>query len=212
MTIHQILLFILASLSGFGSLFSQSTDCSVFEIYSVVPDTSNSISYQIAIHYSADSQQIISYPHVSAVLDCHGDTVATGSLFYFGQLGATTQDYPVMLTGNGSMTCFPLTSIFIYGNDTGGTDTCYLSFGAVGVQDFKHRNDEYLVYPNPTSHTLHIANLTELVDFRVLDLSGKTVLCGTTSGGVNVENLNTGFYFLEIATFECGRNELFYKN
>ncbi|MFM7684024.1 MAG: hypothetical protein ACKO7P_14975, partial [Bacteroidota bacterium] len=56
--------------------FSQTIPCSNFTITGSYPDTINSNDYQISINFNAGPNDIVNYPHVSAVLDCNGDTVA----------------------------------------------------------------------------------------------------------------------------------------
>jgi hypothetical protein len=81
-------------------IFSQTISCSNFSITGIYPDTINPNDYQISLNFNANQSEFVAYPHFSAVLNCNGYTLATGDLFYFGQLGQTVQDYPVTITSN----------------------------------------------------------------------------------------------------------------
>ena len=120
-----IIVFIL--LNYCSTLFAQSVNCSDFSVIGVNPDTLNPNGYIVSIQFNATSNVFINYHQVSAVLDCNGDTVATGGLSFFGQFGQTTNDYPV--TVSGSLACEPLNVVFVYSEDNFNDDTCLLTFG-----------------------------------------------------------------------------------
>ncbi|MEI8279309.1 MAG: T9SS type A sorting domain-containing protein, partial [Bacteroidota bacterium] len=61
---------------------------------------------------------------------------------------------------------------------------------------------EIRVYPNPTNDVLHIDNLQEANNYRVINIIGTTVQQGTLQTGSNnilIQNLSSGLYFLELA-------------
>jgi hypothetical protein len=191
--------------------YTQTISCSDFSITEVYPDSLNANDYQISIQSTAVPLQIVNYPYVSAVLDCNADTVATGGLFWFGQMGETIQNYPVTLTGNGSMACYPLTVIFIYGLDTGIEDTCFLSYNFVGLNASLSNVSIDLIYPNPSNLVIQLGEIPE-IDFRIINTIGQIELIGKTQGVINVEFLNSGAYFLELSDGQSKTILRFYHN
>ena len=55
-----------------------------------------------------------------------------------------------------------------------------------------------VVYPNPTQDILHITGITPQT-LRVFDLQGRLLIIGNSTQ-VNVSNLNTGTYLLQVGT------------
>lgn len=190
---------------------AQTNSCAEFSITQVYPDSLNTNDYQISIQSSSGPLEMVNYPHVAAVLDCNGDTVATGGLFWFGQLGETIQDYPVTLTGGGSITCYPLTVIFIYGVNAGIEDTCFLSYGIVGLNNSLGDVLPNTVYPNPLTQFIQLGEIPETA-FRILNSVGQVELIGKTQGVINVEFLKSGAYFLELDDGQLKKIFQFYRN
>ena len=189
---------------------SQTIPCSNFTITGSYPDTINSNDYQISINFNAGPNDIVNYPIVSAVLDCNGDTVATGGLFYFGQLGQTTQDYPVTILDTTSW-CEPLTAIFIYGSGTlNEADTCILNFQSAAFGDVSE--EQYVsIYPNPVSEFLHVSVSNDLIgkSYQIVNQLGQVVLTGKIDNKnltLDLANLEKGIYILEVQTV---KKELF---
>lgn len=143
---------LLLTLMGFQT-HSQTSSCGDFTIVNIAADSINQNTLQISINYNGPSNAIVNYPYISALLDCNGDTVATGNMFWFGQLGQSTIEYPV-LSNNGTP-CQPLTAIFIYGDINMVNDTCLLSFnGSTGITE--NPDSKIHVFPNPTADFIHI--------------------------------------------------------
>jgi hypothetical protein len=191
--------------------YTQTISCSDFSITDVYTDSLNANDYQISIQSSSGPLEMVNYPHVAAVLDCNGDTVATGGLFWFGQLGETIQDYPVTLTGEGPITCYPLTAIFIYGLDAGIEDTCFLSYGIVGLNASLSNISNDLIYPNPSNLFIQLGEIPE-TDFKIVNTVGLIEMIGKTQGVINVEFLNSGAYFLELSDGQSKTILRFYHN
>lgn len=108
---------------------AQIVNCSDFTILNFGPNEFNSGESLIHIRLGADSLTFVSYPYVLAVIDCNGDTIATGNLNFFGQAGQSIQSYPV--TNNLSNACLPISVVFVYGNTNLETDTCLLSLNSL---------------------------------------------------------------------------------
>ncbi|MFM7566242.1 MAG: hypothetical protein ACKO4K_05810 [Flavobacteriales bacterium] len=129
------------------------TNCGNLSITTIYPDSLTQGNYWIGIAFSGSANQFISYPHVSSVLNCQGDTLATGNLFYFAQMGQTSQDYPVGTTN--AVWCEPLTIQFIYGDSLLVNDTCYFTYGL--AKTFTTHDDHLpLLFPNPIEEAFQV--------------------------------------------------------
>ena len=149
-------------------------DCGDFSLTTLYPDSLNQGNYWIGIYFSGSANQLVSYPHVSSILNCQGDTLATGNLFYFAQLGQTSQDYPVNLTN--ALWCEPLTIQFIYGDSLLVNDTCYFTYNSASA--FENTIAEVpTLYPNPTEGTLALKIPMSYLGgtYVLMDALGKTV-------------------------------------
>lgn len=74
---------------------AQTIPCDLFCATSIQPDTFNTGYINVTIHFNGDSSSFINYPHIRLITDLDGDTLATGTLNFFGQIGGTSLDYPV---------------------------------------------------------------------------------------------------------------------
>jgi hypothetical protein len=181
------------------TLLAQSINCSDFSVLGVSPDTLNSNGYLVRIHSNAASNSFVNYPYVMAVLDCNGDTVATGGLIFFGQSGQTSADYPVTISG--SLDCEPLTLVFVYGDDSLNNHTCMLTFGTSnGLSNEFQKIDEFSVFPNPSINHVNIqSNIGQIgASFYVYDETGRLILTRkliSESTLVDMSNFSKGMYF-----------------
>lgn len=179
-------------------LVSQTIPCSNFTITGSYPDSINSNDFQISINFNGDSNEIVGYPHISAMLDCNGDTIATGGLFYFGQLGQTTQDYPVTIIDTTSW-CEPLTAIFIYGSGPlNEADTCSLVFQSAALGDVSEKQ-HVSIYPNPASDFLHVSVSNDLIgkDYQLVNQLGLVIMKGEIQSlqeRIGIELISNGIY------------------
>jgi hypothetical protein len=115
---------------------AQTANCDLLSITAINPDTINPGDYQVSIQFNGSVNEFIGYPLITSVQNCNGDTVASGTLSWFGQLGQTQQEYPVTATGD--ISCGPLTVNFQYFDDQGNEVVCPLIFNPVleGACDF----------------------------------------------------------------------------
>jgi hypothetical protein len=182
-------------------LLGQSVNCSDFSVIGVNPDTQNPNGYIVSIQFNATSNIFVNYPHVIAVLDCNGDTVATGGLSFFGQFGQTTNDYPV--TVSGSLACEPLNAVFVYSEDNFNNDTCLLIFGATsGISNASQIVDKFSIFPNPSINQVNIqTNLSQIgTSYLVYDHTGKLILTGklvSERTTVDMSSLQNGIYTIQ---------------
>lgn len=193
-------LSILAFFSFIAVGHSQSALCPYFSISSVFQDSINPSTYQISIEYTAADSNFASYTFVSSILDCNNDTVATGQSFWFGQLGQTTLDYPVTLTGNGDISCFPLSVSFVYMNEIGEFDTCLYSYSFGGIDQFNDSR-EVNIFPNPTNDilTITVPFNQGLKDYVLVDQNGTIILHGTFQPNetqIDLGNFSKSIYFI----------------
>jgi hypothetical protein len=188
---------------GITITFSQTIPCSNFAITGSYPDTVNPNDYQITINFIEGQNDFVDYPHVSAVLDCNGDTVATGGLFYFGQLGQTTQDYPVTVIDTTTW-CEPLTAIFIYGSGPlSQVDTCLLPFQLASITDLLEVQNT-MIYPNPATERISVTVSNELLGstFQITNQVGQVIIEGKINSKnqkIEVNTSSSGFYSLRIS-------------
>lgn len=191
MKIYLLLTFVVASLQ---CTYAQSITCADFSITNMYPDNFNPGDYQVTIYFNSDQTMFANYPYISVLQDCQGDTIATGSMFYFGQLGQTSQDYPV--TPTTTTWCEPVTAILIYGNDLGETDTCLLTFENSGIVSKDPYDLNGIAYPNPFQNHIvtDISNTNRY--FTLSDGLGKVVWQGKQPEEQDFSNLPEGVYLL----------------
>jgi hypothetical protein len=194
--------FTLCTTLGFSSLLmAQTVSCSDFTVTGFSMDSLDSNKFNFSVEFSAPDTVFVNYPYISAVLDCNGDTVATGSFNFFGQFGQSTFEYPV--TATGSLACLPLSVVFIYANDFLENDTCSLALSSVGLADGLKTGEAFAVYPNPTSTNVTIeSTINQLgTNFSIYEYAGKLILKGTVeteTTTVDLQDLPAGIYFMYI--------------
>lgn len=197
-----LLLTVFTIISSSYTLIAQSISCADFTVSGINPDPSDSSLYNVSIQFSEPSTSHVNYPYVSAVLDCNGDTVATGGMSFFAQIGQTTNDYQVTLSG--SLVCQPLTVVFVYGIDSFDMDTCLLSFGTTtGLSDTSEIAAAFSLFPNPIKSQVTIqAGISQLdADYFVFDQTGKLMLTGridSENTPVDMSNLSRGIYLFRV--------------
>jgi len=145
----------------------------------------------------------VNYPHVSSLINSFGDTIASGSLFWFGQIGGTTQDYPVTLLP--SAICTPnflgYSAVFVFDNDT-----CTLNFPCTtSITEESASNSNIKLFPNPASDFLTIQPPIDFTEtpaiFTLYDQTGRVVRSlETTSNTINISDLPNGFYTVKYKT------------
>lgn len=166
-------LIIFLSAFGLSNLRAQSISCSNFTVKYFGLDTVKGTTMQMGIDFQANTDQMVGYPHVSVVTDCNGDTVAVGQMFYFAQLGSTSQDYPVTLLK--SNYCEPIKATFIFLNEN-KTDTCYFFFGKSANNNTLKQN-LFEVFPNPSTGkvTVKFKNHASIHEIEIFDFLGRRI-------------------------------------
>ena len=202
MKAKSIILSVFIVVNYCSTLLGQSASCSDFSVVGVNQDTLNPNEYQVSIQFDAASSVFINYPYVAAVLDCNGDSVATGDIFVFGQVGQSTLAYPI--TVSGSLACEPLTVVFVYGDENLNNDTCLFAFGeSTASTQLSQRLDKFSVYPNPVADQVQIkTNLGQVGNsFFVYDFTGKLMFTGALMADnttVDMSKFSNGMYLIKI--------------
>lgn len=87
--------------------------------------------------------------------------------------------------------------------------TPHISFGMVaqfmvtdspsGLEDQDDRRQPALVYPNPAVNIIHLMNVANEVDFKIIDGKGRIIRQGTTvNKQVDIASLSSGLYFIDL--------------
>ena len=181
---------------------SQTIECNEFSILGFGPDESNAGNSIVQLYMEGDSSAFISYPYISVVKDCNGDTIAEGELNFFGQVGFTTLGYPITSLGN--PICYPINFEFIYINTNFETDTCQLTLNTnTATVESIQIEKSFSVFPNPTSNQMRIQtnSLKTGTTYAMYDYTGKSIFSGTIISEntlLDMSSFSKGMYFLTI--------------
>jgi hypothetical protein len=207
---NNFIVVLIASFLSFSG-FSQTSYCPNFSITGVYQDTIDPSMFQVSIEFTAPDSVFVGYTVISTVLDCNGDTIATGSPFWFGQIGQTTQDYPITLTGQPN--CVPYTALFSYISELGSVDTCFLLYSPASIIENLERS-AITINPNPATSQFSIQGLPD--DFNgemiILNQLGQVVHKSPFKESISVESLDNGCYFLKLSGKEKHYTAKFVKH
>jgi len=196
--IYCTLTILVASLFTITST-AQNFTCDQLTITSIGPDEFDVNNTLINIQMGGSNMDFINYPYIPVIWDCNGDSVSSGQVFFFGQIGQTTQGYPVSELS--ADVCYPITVQFVFGNLDFETDTCLLTYdtSALSVQLIKE--DEFTLFPNPTAGDVQLNIAEQLIgtNYTLLDATGRDVLTDkirSASTTLSLESLPAGVYML----------------
>jgi hypothetical protein len=180
---------------------AQNVTCELFSITGLEPDTFNVNNTMVNIAMAGESSLFASFPYIASVTDCDGDTIASGDLYYFGQIGGTVQGYPV--TSIPENVCFPITIEFVYGNDIFETDTCLYSYGSTGITYTGKPSMRLNAYPTPSTDEIQLASNTDIMgeSYVIFNSTGKTMKTGiidAQNARIDLRNLPSGFYVITV--------------
>jgi len=177
--------------------------CDLFAVTGMEPDTLNPANTLIQIQMSGDPLGQINYPLITAVRDCNGNTVSTGEMVFFGQLGQTTMGYPVSAIG--SDVCFPITVQFdfAFGETFPSNVSCLLTFDGIELNVLKQPVHEISVFPNPTKSEFQLSTYESMNGkaYGIFDTTGGLVLLGTlsnTNARIDLSALPEGVYIVMV--------------
>ena len=180
---------------------AQTINCDSFTVIGIEPDTFDLNNTLIQIEMAGGVSDFINYPFIPAVTDCNGDTVATGDIFFFGQIGGTETGYPVSAISDD--VCFPLTIQFVYSDNFLVADTCLFTYGSTNLSSRFDTFNQLNVYPNPTSGNVQIESSWALSNtpYIVTDQMGKIILQGSlnsTNTRIDMSGISSGIYMLRV--------------
>lgn len=69
---------------------------------------------------------------------------------------------------------------------------------ATNVEDYATGDMKVKIYPNPAAEILQIEGLEQEVSYTIFDAAGKALITGKTLSSVNITELNSGPYFINI--------------
>lgn len=104
------------------------------------------------------------------------------------------------------------------GKEYWGTYISYFKLKSLGIDGQDYSNIKFSVYPNPTADILHIQTkdiLPENTLFTIYDIAGKKIMSQNANSNevnqINVSNLRTGAYILQISTVNNIKSVKFIK-
>ena len=176
------------------TIAQDSIPCNRFQIDSVWLVQAGINRLMIRLHFSGNQTDFINYPYFKLVLNQFGDTIANGELFYFGQLGNSSQEYSTMTMLNELP---PVMYLRFRYND----DSCNFVYVTARLPDLNSGMPE--IFPNPVRDKIFVRNNSGFASYAILDYLGRKVKTGRTepSGGIAATGLSPGFYFLKTGNF-----------
>ena len=124
------------------------------------------------------------------------DVLGTGSPFWIPLTLPDNHIYEWWTTGEMEAILRIETSEVLGNEIVSGIEFRDVYLGLAGINELKSSIE---IYPNPVNETLQVDGLNESTRYRVLDLSGKTVLVGSTQDHINMSSLLSGQYLLVFA-------------
>ena len=179
---------------------AQTITCNSICVNLIANDTLNN---GIAVTISIADSGFINYPFIHQILDQSNNVIGTGTVFFFGQFGTTTQIYPATST-NTNWNNFVGTVVFVYDNDT-----CYLPYPCPmsSAPDIE-KEESFQLSPNPATDFISIQTQNDLnsATIEILTIDGRTVQIMNKVRGNRVEiptdQLPNGVYFLRVTDEE----------
>jgi Secretion system C-terminal sorting domain len=175
---------------------AQTITCSSLCVTLIAND---SINNGVAVSVSIADSGFINYPYVHQILDQSNNVIGTGSMFFFGQFGTTTQIYPATST-NTNWNNFVGTVVFVFDNDT-----CYLPYPCPMSSTPEIDNEEsFNISPNPATDLITINTQNDLnsANVEIVTLDGRSVQTMNSLRGKRIDiptdQLANGIYIVRI--------------
>ncbi len=184
---------------------AQSIDSTWFCITGITFDTIGPNTMHVSIAMDGTGTDFVNYPYITEFIeDATGDTIATGAMYYFGQMGGTTMAYPMATLLDTLPVGFTTgTAWFTY-----DTVICTLPYPCGSLSIFpKAIVPKITVHPNPSDgkFTLTLPNFRPGTKVVVWSTLGELVYfeeLTTPVAEVDVERVAAGLYILEISANE----------
>jgi len=143
------------------------------------------------------------------VVEVNNATTNAGNAYYFGVItGAETA--PAYLR---AATCNINNPTLFATVSAGSNGKIVLDLVAQNLSNDKFFTENFNLYPNPTSDVLNISskNGLEMKEIKITDLSGRIVKTLNNATTINVSDLSTGTYLIDITTNEGKASSKFVK-
>jgi hypothetical protein len=183
------ILFVLALLP-FRNYAQSNFGCDLFCVTNVTLNTTESLWY-VDIAFEGGMADFINYPYVSSMVNLAGETVAIGSMEYFGQFGGTTTTYHPAMNNNDQD--FQGTVYFVYDQDT-----CALTYPCLTAAVNEIEN----LIMVQSANEIRWIGAQSIVSIALFDLSGKKVAAVSGASEISIAHLSSGVYF-----FQCQHPE-----
>lgn len=190
----KLILILFIIIFGHNS-YSQVT-CNSFCVTNIEMDTSQSGMLYLTIFMAGSNTDFANYPYPSLVTTVTGDTLATGGMSLFGQIGNTSQFYYMSTT----LDSIPdnLQAIIHFNFDT---VQCILSYpcSLTGVDE--NEEEGLNIFPNPSDGIFNIEGSTEnsLKELTIYDSNGRLVLIrnhNIKNNSIDLSAFPKGMYYL----------------
>jgi len=109
-------------------------------------------------------------------------------------LGAFRQDDAQKTTDRFKGT---IDELYFYNRVLSGTEVLALMQETLGLEELGVSN-ALRIYPNPAGNTIQISGLDTSVSYKIISTQGKILMSGFTTGNLNISDLESGFYILQI--------------
>lgn len=185
------IILLLFSWFSSASFAQDSIPCDSLRIDSVWLVQAGINRLMVKLHFSGNQNDIINMPYFPLVFNQFGDTIANGELFYFGQLGNSSQIYSTITMLNELPPVMYLRFRF-------NNDSCNFVFVTAGLTESQKAKVPGF-YPNPVKERIFLHNPAESVAYEILDKLGRRLTSGIAEpgGGIPATGLSPGFYFLK---------------
>ena len=112
---------------------------------------------------------------------------------------------PVFIESTVSNGVYPLEFTNVVISDTSNTDISTvattigeITIGTLGIDDFTNSDNEFTLYPNPTSNRFYFKSNTSIDNVEIYDINGRTILITKyNENGIDIQHLSNGLYFVK---------------
>ena len=73
----------------------------------------------------------------------------------------------------------------------------FFTFNTVTVRDLK-RNNDLKIFPNPVNNKLYLETTNQNWSYQIINLQGQQMMRGQYQGHIDVNQLPSGIYFLQM--------------
>lgn len=183
-----------------GIAGAQNPLCDKLCVTEVKQDTFVPDQLLFSIYLDEDPNVFINYPYIVLATDHEGDSLAQGFLFFFGQFGGTTTEYPATIIP--SSLPDPLEGSLLFAYDT---NFCQLDFPCIRSSDeVVTAVQELEVRPNPAQESIYVSGPAFLPGstLQIIHMSGHLAgefeIADENGVQVSTSHLPEGCYILRV--------------